>query len=156
MMDGEMETAQGALTYRGRPCRHGHDGLRYVSTGVCVPCRLGHDPGARVPRKVKGAILDQRRVDAKRAGLPTYMGELCRRGHDGLRWTTGGSCIECTRLTYRQRKMTMEQWNTPDPQMAPRPRRQVELPPVVSWMAGRKDLLMAGRAYPRTVSRGAE
>jgi hypothetical protein len=25
-------------TYRSEPCKHGHDGTRYVSNGVCVEC----------------------------------------------------------------------------------------------------------------------
>jgi hypothetical protein len=30
--------AAGASTYEGRPCRHGHGGLRYVASGGCVIC----------------------------------------------------------------------------------------------------------------------
>lgn len=28
----------GHTKYLGKPCRHGHSGLRYVSTGGCVDC----------------------------------------------------------------------------------------------------------------------
>lgn len=38
--------ASGAIHYAGKPCRKGHAGLRYVSTGACVDCygkaRKGH------------------------------------------------------------------------------------------------------------------
>lgn len=30
--------ASGAIHYAGKPCRKGHVGLRYVSTGACVAC----------------------------------------------------------------------------------------------------------------------
>ena len=28
----------GISKFQGRPCKHGHDGLRYSSTGNCVEC----------------------------------------------------------------------------------------------------------------------
>lgn len=33
--------ASGAIHYAGKPCRKGHVGLRYVSTGACVACYRG-------------------------------------------------------------------------------------------------------------------
>lgn len=30
--------ASGAIHYQGAPCRYGHAGTRYVSTGACVAC----------------------------------------------------------------------------------------------------------------------
>ena len=32
----------GRSHYRGAACRHGHDGLRYASTGACVACVAGY------------------------------------------------------------------------------------------------------------------
>lgn len=29
-------------TFYGKPCRNGHDGLRYISTGMCVGCSKAH------------------------------------------------------------------------------------------------------------------
>jgi len=31
-----------ANTFYGKPCRNGHDGLRYESTGMCVGCSKAH------------------------------------------------------------------------------------------------------------------
>ena len=31
-------SAKGAKIYEGRPCKHGHDGLRYASNRACVVC----------------------------------------------------------------------------------------------------------------------
>ena len=37
-MDRLTAAQQGATTYHGNPCRHGHDGERYVSDAKCVHC----------------------------------------------------------------------------------------------------------------------
>jgi hypothetical protein len=29
---------QKGITYQGKPCRHGHPGIRYVKGGECVDC----------------------------------------------------------------------------------------------------------------------
>jgi len=39
--------SQGAIRYHGVPCRYGHGGERYVSTGACVAC-YGRSPVAVV------------------------------------------------------------------------------------------------------------
>jgi hypothetical protein len=30
-----------AIVYQGKPCKRGHSGARYVSTGACVACMAG-------------------------------------------------------------------------------------------------------------------
>lgn len=30
----------GRLKYQGNPCKHGHNGIRYSSTGGCVDCTV--------------------------------------------------------------------------------------------------------------------
>lgn len=37
-MTREEAARAGRTTYPGRPCKHGHDGERYVSDGKCVHC----------------------------------------------------------------------------------------------------------------------
>lgn len=37
-------------TYIGKPCRHGHDGTRYISNRKCVACAKA-DQAARYDRK---------------------------------------------------------------------------------------------------------
>lgn len=32
----------GAKRYHGAPCKAGHDGTRYTSTGACVTCQAHH------------------------------------------------------------------------------------------------------------------
>lgn len=34
----EQAMARGLPTYKGRPCKHGHDGTRYVTSCDCVQC----------------------------------------------------------------------------------------------------------------------
>ena len=41
--------ASGAIQYRGKPCKRGHNGTRYVSTGSCVACHA----------VLRGAVADE-------------------------------------------------------------------------------------------------
>lgn len=36
--DAHLATEGKTLIFKGQPCRHQHDGTRYVSTGHCVTC----------------------------------------------------------------------------------------------------------------------
>jgi hypothetical protein len=39
MTDARLSAAKdGAWTYQGRPCKHGHKGIRYTSNGQCKDC----------------------------------------------------------------------------------------------------------------------
>lgn len=38
MTTRELAKSQGCKLYTGKPCRYGHCGLRYVSSGMCVDC----------------------------------------------------------------------------------------------------------------------
>ena len=38
------------------------------------------------------------RIAAERAGLLTYMGQPCKRGHSGLRYIRNHDCLECAKL----------------------------------------------------------
>ena len=37
-----------------------------------------------------------KRLDAARKGETKYQGAVCKRGHDGWRYTKTGGCIECS------------------------------------------------------------
>lgn len=43
------------------------------------------------------------RLDAKRKGLPHYLGRPCPKGHPGLRRVTGSHCVPCQRELKRLR-----------------------------------------------------
>lgn len=43
------------------------------------------------------------RSDAKAAGLTHFQGTTCRRGHDGLRFTCTGNCVQCLSITSKAR-----------------------------------------------------
>lgn len=48
-------------------------------------------------------IISPARVAAKAAGLATYQSEtICAYGHDGVRRTYNGACVECHRGAYRK------------------------------------------------------
>lgn len=46
--------------YQGTPCKRGHDGRRYSSTGTCVTCSLAQS--ARFLRERRGLVKVARRV----------------------------------------------------------------------------------------------
>jgi hypothetical protein len=50
-----------------------------------------------------------------------YMGNPCKRGHDGLRWKNNGECVECHREQDRERKR--EKYRT-DPEFVERERER--------------------------------
>ena len=43
--------AQGARTYQGNACQHGHDGLRYTATRHCVACAIKAASAGRAAKK---------------------------------------------------------------------------------------------------------
>lgn len=47
----ELETV-GEITqfYQGKPCKKGHEGLRYRSTGACVKCMAAYSVAQRLKR----------------------------------------------------------------------------------------------------------
>jgi hypothetical protein len=42
---------QKGITYHGRPCKHGHPGIRYVKGGECVDCQRRYNTIAYLNRK---------------------------------------------------------------------------------------------------------
>ena len=43
--------AEGARTYQGNACQHGHDGLRYTATRHCVACAIKAASAGRAAKK---------------------------------------------------------------------------------------------------------
>ena len=39
--------------------------------------------------------IPKSRMAAAAAGSPLFFGNKCKRGHDGLRYTRSGGCVEC-------------------------------------------------------------
>lgn len=46
----EIAVEQGRVRYAGRPCKRGHVGLRHVSTGGCVECKITRERSIRDAR----------------------------------------------------------------------------------------------------------
>lgn len=40
--------------------------------------------------------------NARLAGLPTYQGAPCPKGHDGVRYTSNRSCVTCAREASKE------------------------------------------------------
>lgn len=84
----------GAKTYQGRPCPHGHSGIRYTRSKECKECHRERKRYVKKPPKPRALAI--------RAGETTYVGKPCRRGHDGRRYTRNGSCVECVKVEKAQ------------------------------------------------------
>lgn len=82
------------LKFLGKPCKRGHEGVRYRSTGNCVACLKERQPKKEGKRTGEVGKL---RAAAADAGERTFQGAPCKRGHSGLRWVSTGGCVECTR-----------------------------------------------------------
>lgn len=86
----------------GAPCKHGHQGLRWVSTRYCVECdRLRASKWGKGRKRIRprGEKSDVRKArdEAKRIGAKCYMGAPCAHGHSGERYTSNALCVECGR-----------------------------------------------------------
>jgi 5-methylcytosine-specific restriction endonuclease McrA len=112
-----MTAAQAAGVSRyftGRPCKHGHIGLRVAATGNCVACipatgkatKLRHPEHAAQRREklakavlrpaAEGEPLPSTAVEALAAGLVHYQSKSpCKRGHVAQRFTRTGNCVAC-------------------------------------------------------------
>lgn len=71
--------AGGFKHYAGRPCRHGHSGLRYTSTGHCKPCGSvdAVKYAERHPEKITSRVKKWRvaNVDRRKAYSTEYRAE---------------------------------------------------------------------------------
>lgn len=94
---GKEARERGLATYQGKPCKHGHSGIRYTAGG-CVGCckhiRRVHPAAASVHGPRHKAYL---------LGLKTYQGRPCKHGHDGKRYVSSLGCVECERLSMKRR-----------------------------------------------------
>lgn len=90
----------GELCYYGKPCRKGHDGLRYARNGRCKKCN-GYTPtGGKV-----GGKPDPYRSAAIQNNEPFYNnGKPCKQGHAGKRDTATSLCIDCKEYRRLKRK----------------------------------------------------
>jgi 5-methylcytosine-specific restriction endonuclease McrA len=58
-------------------------------------------PSSDRQRTPSGTFTGGTRQAAQRAGRTKHQGALCKRGHDGLRWTASGNCVECTKASRK-------------------------------------------------------
>lgn len=76
----------------GKPCRNGHIGPRYTSTGICVACGR-KNVQAHYAKHIEGPEQSA----ARQAGQTRYeTGRPCRKGHLAQRYTANGRCVVCT------------------------------------------------------------
>lgn len=91
--------------YTGKPCRAGHTGLRYASSGNCVEC-IEQKRGI-VFAKARGRVSDEnakRAHDAALSGFLTYApAEPCKNGHF-QRYVSSHNCVVCNNVQHEKRK----------------------------------------------------
>lgn len=66
------------LRYKGKPCRHGHDGIRYVNTNICVACSEERNLKLKRPPKVYSNDPEVQVAMAKLAELAKEKRKLTR------------------------------------------------------------------------------
>lgn len=97
--DKQEAIAAGRNKYQGKPCKHGHNGLRYTRNHSCVECVAAWD----VARGRTNPVPSER-LKAKRNGETTYQGTVCHRGHIGRRYVANACCVECVSLNTKRYK----------------------------------------------------
>jgi len=96
--------AIGARHYRGTPCRHGHDGVRYVTGRNCVECVRIARGGWLKTRKRSDANMTLA-LEAENVGRTTYRANRpCRHGHSE-RYVASNNCVECNRIALERQKV---------------------------------------------------
>ena len=83
----------------GRPCRRGHIGLRYASTGNCIECKTGM-PAA--PYEMDDLRFDRRLAYMNNERLYNPV-KPCAKGHKAPRYVLSDGCVECSRLAAATR-----------------------------------------------------
>ena len=72
-------------TYVGKPCKHGHEGLRYASTGGCVTC---------TKERANKRPYEERKASARRCELKKKYG-ISKDTYDQMLTDQGGVCAVC-------------------------------------------------------------
>lgn len=104
-------------TYLGSLCRRGHDdgtgrSVRRAKDGHCVECS-----------RLRRSNPSEYRRTRKTPYVGTYLGSLCKRGHDhegtgqSLRYTSG-TCVECDAVLRRSKPKKRSAKKKPRPQEA--------------------------------------
>jgi hypothetical protein len=96
--------AAGARHYRGLPCKHGHDGVRYTKGRTYVECvRIAR--GGWLKTRERSAANMVLALEAGSIGRTTYKpNRPCRHGHFE-RFVASNNCVECDRNTLERQEV---------------------------------------------------
>lgn len=90
-----------AATYLGTPCKHGHDGLRYVASGGCVACmkktsrnNFNKDPTAYKARSRARYATEGGREDRRQRNLIQNYGVTLEQ-YDAMAALQNNQCAIC-------------------------------------------------------------
>lgn len=88
--------------YTGVACVHNHLAPRSTSDGKCTVCKWLQWESNRRQKGKKPFEPNWKKGEAQELGERYFHGAMCPAGHDGLRWTHNGACVECTTNAARR------------------------------------------------------
>lgn len=93
-VEREKAIINGDKQYRGTPCKHGHDGLRYTGTNVCVECHRIRGSMTNPLNEPMGTLI-QRRQWLNQGHTKYHSNVPCTTCGDDLRWLKNSLCGKC-------------------------------------------------------------
>lgn len=85
--------------FTGKPCLRGHISERYTASGICIQCQT------EKRRREGEKPVDNSRKIAKSLGHKKYKSKSpCVKGHDSLRYTGSGGCVECAKEKHKRHR----------------------------------------------------
>lgn len=94
----------GSLTYYGKPCKNGHNGLRYTNGSNCVECIGTNIVGIAIIRRDRSPENIKLAEEAIANNSTTYVPtNACKHGHR-LRFVGSNNCVTCSQETLERQK----------------------------------------------------
>jgi hypothetical protein len=133
-------------TYLGSLCKRGHDAgnelsIRYRSDRTCLLCHQESKKRNRLAKptqQIKRREIITNRKIALEQWKSTYLGNLCKRGHDAgegfsERYTFTRACTVCNRNAGAHKKAQAQKTRDDSPILSPKaPKAPKEVKPVVN------------------------
>lgn len=103
----------GSLTYQGKRCPRGHDGIRYTSSGNCIEClALFASSSAKKQYDSKYAALNRDRI--REVSRAYFERTRDQRAEVARRWAAqNADKVRATKMAYKARRRTTESQGDP-------------------------------------------
>lgn len=95
--DRQLAIAKNYMHYKGKPCKNGHEGIRFTRSGFCVKCNTEN---GKKYYKPTGNPMGQPFNEAKKLAKEKkerfyFTGKPCLRGHIDKRYVGSNCCVTC-------------------------------------------------------------